>query len=565
MLVREVRERECSARARAWTLTLSEWERAVLQAGGHAVTEAVALDLDGQSRDAVRSTIAMSLSGCGTRFASTHGDHSVRVFERTAAVVDIEGGGAQLPLRAPAPPASAWRLRHELRGHPRTPWSVCYHPHDREVVVSGCLGGECRVWRGPVCVARLWVVQPGTERSPTPTPISISCVGFDPGGEQVLLAARDRVLAWPWRADAVEQGAVQDAVRAAPTATVSDGAVTMPPPAVVTATATDRPANTRVCLRVDQPIHLIRIPRSGGWMMVGVRSPATPPPTPSTGAAAPGSGAVTVPFTLDARFYAYPLVGETSPPPRMGDADGAPAATLLARISQVIAYNEAGVAVSDGGHFLAVCRCAPSPSPSEHVADRVEGDDAASAHLVLYEWRRSAAGPPGVYHSGLPERASSKATGAAPGLSACARAPLDAPRCRALTNLHFSLASQAADTGGDAESPRYLHLLAGYSFRDPLDRYRTADGTAFPIFELYRIDRYTGTMWCLRVIDTATAATTTTTAGISRTLRTPPAAADDQLPDEVNCALFIPNRHGNLSVAAGIVYGTQCGDIRCVW
>ncbi|KAK4537495.1 hypothetical protein CDCA_CDCA12G3520 [Cyanidium caldarium] len=562
MLVREVRERECSARARAWTPTLSEWERAVLQAGGHAVTEAVALDLDGQSRDAVRSTIAMSLSGCGTRFASTHGDHSVRVFERTAAVVDTEGGGAQLPLRVSAPPASAWRLRHELRGHPRTPWSVRYHPHDREVVVSGCLGGECRVWRGPVCVARLWVVQPGTERSPTPTPISISCVVFDPGGEQVLLAARDRVLAWTWRADAVEQGAVQDAVRAAPTATVSDGAVTMPLPAGATATTAvaDRSANTRLCLRVDQPIHLIRIPRSGGWMMVGVRSPATPPPTPRTGAAAPGSGAATVPFTLDARFYAYPLVGETSPTPRMEDADGAPAATLLARIPQVIAYNEAGVAVSDGGHFLAVCRCTHSPSPSEHVVDRVGGDDASSAHLVLYEWRRSAPGPPGMYPTALPGRASRKEAGTAPELSACASAPLDAPRCRALTNLRLSLASQAADTDGGAESPRYLHLLAGYSFRDPLDRYRAADGTAFPVFELYRIDRYTGAMWCVRVIDTTATAT-----GISRTLCTPPPADDDQLPDEVNCALFLPNRHGNLSVAAGIVYGTQRGDIRCVW
>lgn len=29
-----------------------------------------------------------------------------------------------------------------LRGHPRTPWTVKFHPKDSRIVASGCLGYE---------------------------------------------------------------------------------------------------------------------------------------------------------------------------------------------------------------------------------------------------------------------------------------------------------------------------------------------------------------------------------------------------------------------------------------
>ena len=33
-----------------------------------------------------------------------------------------------------------------LEGHPRTPWTVKYHPVDSNIVASGCLGFQVRVW-----------------------------------------------------------------------------------------------------------------------------------------------------------------------------------------------------------------------------------------------------------------------------------------------------------------------------------------------------------------------------------------------------------------------------------
>jgi activator-of-BECN1-regulated-autophagy protein 1 len=58
-----------------------------------------------------------------TKVASTHGDHSVRV-------TDIATG----------------KCLHTLRGHPRTPWSLAYHPSYSNIVASGCLGGQVRIW-----------------------------------------------------------------------------------------------------------------------------------------------------------------------------------------------------------------------------------------------------------------------------------------------------------------------------------------------------------------------------------------------------------------------------------
>ena len=55
--------------------------------------------------------------------ASSHGDHTVRI-------VDCKTG----------------RCLKTLRGHPRTPWCVAFHPSSDELLASGCLGGQVRVW-----------------------------------------------------------------------------------------------------------------------------------------------------------------------------------------------------------------------------------------------------------------------------------------------------------------------------------------------------------------------------------------------------------------------------------
>ena len=55
--------------------------------------------------------------------ASSHGDHTVRIVDcKTGDCVDT------------------------LRGHPRTPWCLTFHPSSNQLLASGCLGGQVRVW-----------------------------------------------------------------------------------------------------------------------------------------------------------------------------------------------------------------------------------------------------------------------------------------------------------------------------------------------------------------------------------------------------------------------------------
>lgn len=55
--------------------------------------------------------------------ASTHGDHTVKI---TC--------------------AHTGELIRTLEGHPRTPWTVKYHPTNHNIVASGCLGFQVRIW-----------------------------------------------------------------------------------------------------------------------------------------------------------------------------------------------------------------------------------------------------------------------------------------------------------------------------------------------------------------------------------------------------------------------------------
>jgi activator-of-BECN1-regulated-autophagy protein 1 len=69
------------------------------------------------------STISVAFSSDAQTMASTHGDHTVKITSCTTG-----------------------RLLQSLDGHPRTPWTVKYHPSDPRIVASGCLGHQVRVW-----------------------------------------------------------------------------------------------------------------------------------------------------------------------------------------------------------------------------------------------------------------------------------------------------------------------------------------------------------------------------------------------------------------------------------
>ena len=70
-----------------------------------------------------RSTIAAAFSPDGETLASTHGDHTVKLISvRTGECV------------------------RTLTGHRRTPWVVRFHPTDANVLASGSLDHEVRIW-----------------------------------------------------------------------------------------------------------------------------------------------------------------------------------------------------------------------------------------------------------------------------------------------------------------------------------------------------------------------------------------------------------------------------------
>jgi len=78
---------------------------------------------DAEDTEFAVSTISIAFSPDGRTVASTHGDHTVKI--------SCCNTGA---------------LIRSLEGHPRTPWTVKYHPTKSNIVASGCLGHQVRIW-----------------------------------------------------------------------------------------------------------------------------------------------------------------------------------------------------------------------------------------------------------------------------------------------------------------------------------------------------------------------------------------------------------------------------------
>eukprot|EP00629_Pelagomonadales_sp_RCC1024_P000987 CAMPEP_0119293886 /NCGR_PEP_ID=MMETSP1329-20130426/46861_1 /TAXON_ID=114041 /ORGANISM="Genus nov. species nov., Strain RCC1024" /LENGTH=290 /DNA_ID=CAMNT_0007294757 /DNA_START=38 /DNA_END=906 /DNA_ORIENTATION=+ len=116
-----------------------------------------------------KSTISVAFSPDERRFASTHGDHTVKV-------VDFETGGVVATLA----------------GHPRTPWTVKFHPFLPDVVASGCLGFEARVWD---CKSGRCLRRAEFDRA-------IISLSFHPGGDILAVAAGTSIFLWDYHAGA---------------------------------------------------------------------------------------------------------------------------------------------------------------------------------------------------------------------------------------------------------------------------------------------------------------------------------------------------------------------------
>lgn len=113
----------------------------------------------------VLSTIAIALSPDGGTISSTHGDHTVKVFKY--------------------PSGAIYRVFY---GHPRTPWTVKYHPVHSQIVASGCLGCEVRVWDIKLnqCINLIRLE------------FSIISLAFQPNSHHIGIASGPNLHLWEW-------------------------------------------------------------------------------------------------------------------------------------------------------------------------------------------------------------------------------------------------------------------------------------------------------------------------------------------------------------------------------
>ncbi|XP_059171455.1 activating molecule in BECN1-regulated autophagy protein 1-like [Physella acuta] len=114
-----------------------------------------------------RATFLMDFSPNMMRVASTHGDHTVRV-------TDIRTG----------------KCTHILAGHPRTPWCLAFNPTSNDILASGCLGGEIRIWD---------LLGGGSEVLHNPCAGQvITSLAFHPTGHVLVFATMNYIYFWDW-------------------------------------------------------------------------------------------------------------------------------------------------------------------------------------------------------------------------------------------------------------------------------------------------------------------------------------------------------------------------------
>ncbi|XP_056648885.1 uncharacterized protein LOC130453268 [Diorhabda sublineata] len=112
-----------------------------------------------------KSTFLMAFSPDGTKVASTHGNHNIYI-------TDLRNG----------------RNIKTLVGHPRTPWCIAFHPTSDQIVASGCLGGQVRIWD----------LSGGSEVWTAVNQSVIASLAFHPNDRVLAIATYNCVYFWDW-------------------------------------------------------------------------------------------------------------------------------------------------------------------------------------------------------------------------------------------------------------------------------------------------------------------------------------------------------------------------------
>uniref|UniRef100_A0A7S1XEV4 Anaphase-promoting complex subunit 4 WD40 domain-containing protein n=1 Tax=Compsopogon caeruleus TaxID=31354 RepID=A0A7S1XEV4_9RHOD len=246
----------------------------------------VALD---RNAGLVRSTISLAFSADGKLFASTHGDHSVKIFSYP--------DGTQM---------------RSLEGHPRTPWTVQFHPQDSTYLASGCLGYECRIWN----------VETGACLRKYKFGASISCVSFHPDGDILAITSGRKLLFWEFGPLSARQDTL-------PLEDVHPAA---------------------------NPYHMVAFHPSGSYIMTGEKNDASEQGTVE--------GVQDSQFTLKLEIRRFQRsiarLSRTTGPFELGE--------IILRVRRAVAYNDAGVHFSPCGRMLVACIPTPENPMKYHIA-----------------------------------------------------------------------------------------------------------------------------------------------------------------------------------------------------
>ncbi|CAH9091728.1 unnamed protein product [Cuscuta epithymum] len=110
-----------------------------------------------------RSTIAAAFSPDGKTLASTHGDHTVKIIE-----------------------CQTGKCLKVLSGHRRTPWVVRFHPFYSDILASGSLDHEVRLWDAKTaeCIGSRDFYRP------------IASIAFHAQGEILAVASGHKLYIW---------------------------------------------------------------------------------------------------------------------------------------------------------------------------------------------------------------------------------------------------------------------------------------------------------------------------------------------------------------------------------
>ncbi|XP_065567126.1 uncharacterized protein LOC136031452 [Artemia franciscana] len=122
-----------------------------------------------------RTTFLSAFSADGLTVATTHGDHSIRIFD-----------------------VRSRRLIQTLRGHPRTPWTVKFHPVVNTLLVSGCLAGHVRVWDILNGESERYAVE---EAPYVSSVITSAC--FHPTEQLVVFSSGNVIYLWDWYSNCI--------------------------------------------------------------------------------------------------------------------------------------------------------------------------------------------------------------------------------------------------------------------------------------------------------------------------------------------------------------------------